>query len=57
MFAQYGQGAIRTVNITGFGQQEAGFVDGLRFSMVARHKRRYCSSTRNRLAELVLSGL
>ena len=36
-FVQYGQGATRTVNITGGGgRQEAEFVDGLRFSMVAQ---------------------
>lgn len=37
IFVQYGQGATRTVNITGGGgRQEAEFVDGLRFSMVAQ---------------------
>jgi hypothetical protein len=36
-FVQYGQGATRTVNITaGVGRQEAEFIDGLRFSMVAQ---------------------
>lgn len=35
IFVQYGQGATRTVNITGGGRQEAEFVDGLRFSVVA----------------------
>jgi hypothetical protein len=35
-FVQYGQGATRTVNVTGGGRQEAEFVDGLRFSMVAQ---------------------
>lgn len=37
IFVQYGQGATRTVNITGGGgRQEAEFIDGLRFSMVAQ---------------------
>ncbi len=37
IFVQYGQGATRTVNITGgAGRQEAEFVDGLRFSIVAQ---------------------
>lgn len=36
IFVQYGQGATRTVNVTGGGRQEAEFVDGLRFSMVAQ---------------------
>ncbi|KAG7291190.1 hypothetical protein NEMBOFW57_001202 [Staphylotrichum longicolle] len=37
IFVQYGQGATRTVNITGGpGRQEAEFVDGLRFSVVAQ---------------------
>jgi hypothetical protein len=41
IFVQYGQGATRTVNITGGGgRQEAEFVDGLRFSMVARQSLR-----------------
>lgn len=36
IFVQYGQGATRTVNITGgAGIQEAEFVDGLRFSVAA----------------------
>ncbi|KAL2272420.1 hypothetical protein FJTKL_06587 [Diaporthe vaccinii] len=36
IFVQYGQGATRTVNITGGpGIQEAEFVDGLRFSVAA----------------------
>lgn len=35
IFVQYGQGATRTVNITGGGRNEAEFVDGLRFSVVA----------------------
>jgi hypothetical protein len=35
IFVQYGQGVTRTVNVTGGGRQEAEFVDGLRFSMVA----------------------
>jgi hypothetical protein len=36
IFVQYGQGATRTVNITGgVGIQEAEFVDGLRFSVEA----------------------
>ena len=35
-FVQYGQGATRTFNITGgAGRQEAEFVDGLRFSVIA----------------------
>jgi hypothetical protein len=34
IFVQYGQGATRTVNVTGgAGIQEAEFVDGLRFSI------------------------
>ena len=34
IFVQYGQGATRTVNVTGGpGRQEAEFVDGLRFSL------------------------
>jgi hypothetical protein len=34
IFVQYGQGASRTVNVTGGkGVQEAEFIDGLRFSM------------------------
>jgi hypothetical protein len=34
VFVQYGQGATRTVNVTGgLGTQEAEFVDGLRFSI------------------------
>jgi len=37
IFVQYGQGATRTVNITGGpGRQEAEFIDGLRFSMVSQ---------------------
>ncbi|PSR75449.1 hypothetical protein BD289DRAFT_191008 [Coniella lustricola] len=36
IFVQYGQGATRTVNITAGGRQEAEFIDGLRFSMVAQ---------------------
>ncbi|KAH8680696.1 hypothetical protein BX600DRAFT_428680 [Xylariales sp. PMI_506] len=36
IFVQYGQGATRTVNVTAGGRQEAEFVDGLRFSMVAQ---------------------
>lgn len=36
IFVQYGQGATRTVNITAGGRQEAEFVDGLRFSVVAQ---------------------
>ena len=37
IFVQYGQGATRTVNITGGpGWHEAEFVDGLRFSMFAQ---------------------
>ncbi|KAL8412762.1 hypothetical protein RB596_009357 [Gaeumannomyces avenae] len=37
IFVQYGQGATRTVNITGGGgREEAEFVDGLRFSMVSQ---------------------
>jgi hypothetical protein len=36
IFVQYGQGATRTVNVTGgAGLQEAEFIDGLRFSMTA----------------------
>lgn len=36
IFVQYGQGATRTFNMTGGpGRQEAEFVDGLRFSVVA----------------------
>lgn len=36
IFVQYGQGATRTVNITGgAGIQEAEFVDGLRFTVAA----------------------
>ncbi|KAK2615853.1 hypothetical protein N8I77_002578 [Diaporthe amygdali] len=36
IFVQYGQGATRTVNVTGgAGIQEAEFVDGLRFSVAA----------------------
>lgn len=36
IFVQYGQGATRTVNVTGGpGIQEAEFVDGLRFSVAA----------------------
>ena len=36
IFVQYGQGATRTVNMTGgAGRQEAEFVDGLRFSVIA----------------------
>jgi hypothetical protein len=36
IFVQYGQGATRTVNITGgSGLQEAEFIDGLRFSILA----------------------
>jgi hypothetical protein len=36
IFVQYGQGATRTVNVTGgVGIQEAEFVDGLRFSIAA----------------------
>lgn len=36
IFVQYGQGATRTVNMTGGpGIQESEFVDGLRFSMAA----------------------
>ncbi|KAK3940117.1 hypothetical protein QBC46DRAFT_354389 [Diplogelasinospora grovesii] len=36
IFVQYGQGETRTVNITGgAGRQEAEFIDGLRFAMVA----------------------
>jgi hypothetical protein len=36
IFVQYGQGATRTVNITGGpGRQEAEFIDGLRFSVEA----------------------
>lgn len=36
IFVQYGQGATRTVNITGgAGRQEAEFIDGLRFSVEA----------------------
>ena len=34
IFVQYGQGATRTVNVTGgAGVQEAEFVDGLRFTI------------------------
>jgi hypothetical protein len=34
IFVQYGQGATRTVNVTGgLGIQEAEFIDGLRFSV------------------------
>lgn len=36
IFVQYGQGATRTVNITAGGRQEAEFIDGLRFSVVAQ---------------------
>jgi hypothetical protein len=36
VFVQYGQGATRTVNITAGGRQEAEFIDGLRFSVVAQ---------------------
>jgi hypothetical protein len=36
IFVQYGQGATRTVNVTGGrGRQEAEFIDGLRFSIEA----------------------
>lgn len=36
IFVQYGQGATRTVNVTGgAGIQEAEFVDGLRFTVAA----------------------
>jgi hypothetical protein len=36
IFVQYGQGATRTVNITGgSGLQQAEFIDGLRFSILA----------------------
>lgn len=36
IFVQYGQGATRTVNVTGgSGVQEAEFVDGLRFSVMS----------------------
>lgn len=36
IFVQYGQGATRTVNITGgHGVQQAEFIDGLRFSVLA----------------------
>lgn len=36
-FVQYGQGPTRTVNVTGgAGRQEAEFIDGLRFSVVAQ---------------------
>jgi hypothetical protein len=36
IFVQYGQGATRTVNISGgAGIQEAEFIDGMRFSMTA----------------------
>lgn len=36
IFVQYGQGATRTVNVTAGGRQEAEFIDGLRFSVVAQ---------------------
>lgn len=37
VFVQYGFGATRTVNVTGgSGRQEAEFVDGLRFEMIAK---------------------
>ena len=37
IFVQYGQGATRTVNLTGgAGIQEAEFVDGLRFSVESK---------------------
>ncbi|KAH8897405.1 hypothetical protein GQ53DRAFT_803372 [Thozetella sp. PMI_491] len=36
IFVQYGQGATRTVNITAGGRQDAEFVDGLRFSTLAK---------------------
>ncbi|KAM6505347.1 hypothetical protein FSOLCH5_014572 [Fusarium solani] len=36
IFVQYGQGATRTVNVTGGGGlQEAEFIDGLRFSIMS----------------------
>lgn len=36
IFVQYGQGATRTVNVTGgSGVQEAEFVDGFRFSVMS----------------------
>ncbi|KAM0323487.1 hypothetical protein ACHAQA_008767 [Verticillium albo-atrum] len=35
VFVQYGQGATRTFNISAGGRQEAEFVDGMRFSVIA----------------------
>lgn len=36
IFVQYGQGATRTVNVTGgAGVQEAEFIDGLRFTILS----------------------
>ncbi|KAH8590379.1 hypothetical protein B0O99DRAFT_634761 [Bisporella sp. PMI_857] len=55
IFVQYGQGATRTVNITGGGRQEAEFIDGLRLSVVASKNITMNADIRNGIPQGTLS--